>query len=60
MWCIFLKGQAYDEGEDEGDADHDFPHQGVADTDPALLFDKALECFNDKYVRNNTHNSNFS
>lgn len=55
-----MKGQAYDEGEDEGDADHDFPHQGVADTDPALLFDKALECFNDKYVRNNTHNSNFS
>ncbi|KAK6146218.1 hypothetical protein DH2020_020087 [Rehmannia glutinosa] len=37
------------EGEGESD-DHYFPQTGVAGTDPGLVFDKALECLNDKYI----------
>ncbi|KAL0367788.1 UNVERIFIED_CONTAM: Acetate/butyrate--CoA ligase AAE7, peroxisomal [Sesamum radiatum] len=33
-----------------GGTNQNFPQAGVVGTDPGLVFNKALECFNDKYI----------
>ncbi|KAI3459235.1 hypothetical protein Pfo_015898 [Paulownia fortunei] len=38
------------EAEGEGETDQHFPEPGVVETDPGLVFDKALECLNDKHI----------